>query len=95
MAAGTGLVVARKAGGSWTPPSALGFYSCGWGFQFGGVVSDLLIVLRNQCAPLPSSPFHVYYSSGPYDLLYMKAPGSARQGRKDRPGSIYMRVSAI
>ncbi|EIE18388.1 DUF500-domain-containing protein [Coccomyxa subellipsoidea C-169] len=50
VAAGTGLVVARKAGGSWTPPSALGFYSCGWGFQFGGVVSDLLIVLRNQPA---------------------------------------------
>ena len=60
VAAGTGLVVARKVGGSWTPPSALGFYSCGWGFQFGGVVSDLLIVLRNQCAPLspPRIPWH-------------------------------------
>lgn len=50
MAAGTGLVVARKPGGSWTPPSALALYSCGWGLQFGGVLSDLLIVLRNQCA---------------------------------------------
>lgn len=53
VGAGTGLVVARRAGGSWTPPSALGFYSCGWGFQAGGVLSDLLIVLRNQCARPP------------------------------------------
>ncbi|BDA51595.1 probable SH3 domain-containing YSC84-like protein 1 at C-terminar half [Coccomyxa sp. Obi] len=50
VAAGTGLVVARKPGGSWTPPSALALYSCGWGLQFGGVLSDLLIVLRNQAA---------------------------------------------
>ncbi|CAL8465716.1 g5252 [Coccomyxa elongata] len=50
VAAGTGLVVARKPGGAWTPPSALALYSCGWGLQFGGVLSDLLIVLRNQAA---------------------------------------------
>lgn len=50
MAVGTGLVVARKPGGSWSPPSALGLYSVGWGLQIGGSLCDLLIVLRNNAA---------------------------------------------
>lgn len=50
VAAGTGLVVARKGEqGGWSPPSALGLYSLGWGLQIGGSLCDLLIVLRNQC----------------------------------------------
>ena len=49
IAAGTGLVVARKGEhGDWSPPSALGLYSLGWGLQIGGSLCDLLIVLRNQ-----------------------------------------------
>ena len=49
VAAGTGLVVARKGEqGGWSPPSALGLYSLGWGLQMGGSLCDLLIVLRNQ-----------------------------------------------
>ena len=49
VAAGTGLVVARKGEqGGWSPPSALGLYSLGWGLQIGGSLCDLLIVLRNQ-----------------------------------------------
>ena len=49
VAAGTGLVVARRGEqGGWSPPSALGLYSLGWGLQIGGSLCDLLIVLRNQ-----------------------------------------------
>ena len=37
---GTGLVVARKRGGGWSAPSALGSFGLGWGFQVGGEVSE-------------------------------------------------------
>lgn len=52
-AVGTGLVVVRRPGdaatpASWSAPSALGLVSLGWGFQAGGALHDLLIVLRNQ-----------------------------------------------
>lgn len=42
---GTGLVVARKRGGGWSAPSALGSFGLGWGFQVGGEVSESVILL--------------------------------------------------
>jgi lipid-binding SYLF domain-containing protein len=48
--AGTGLVVARRAGGCWSPPCAVALYSLGWGIQAGGALCDLLIVLRTPAA---------------------------------------------
>jgi lipid-binding SYLF domain-containing protein len=46
-AVGTGLVVARLEDGSWSPPSAVGLGSFGWGLQAGGEMTDLLLVLNN------------------------------------------------
>lgn len=46
-AVGTGLVVARRQDGSWSPPSAVGLGSFGWGLQAGGELTDLLLVLSN------------------------------------------------
>ncbi len=46
---GTGLVVGLK-NGSWTSPSAISLAGLGWGFQAGGTVSDILVVLRNRSA---------------------------------------------
>lgn len=46
-AVGTGLVVARMADGSWSPPSAVGLGSFGWGLQAGGELADLLLVLSD------------------------------------------------
>jgi SH3 domain-containing YSC84-like protein 1 len=44
---GTGLVVARREDGSWSPPSAIGLTSFGWGIQAGGELTDLLLVLSS------------------------------------------------
>ena len=46
-AVGTGLVVARREDGSWSPPSAIGLSSFGWGIQAGGELTDLLLVLSS------------------------------------------------
>ena len=46
-AVGTGLIVARLEDGSWSPPSAVGLGSFGWGLQAGGEMTDLLLVLNN------------------------------------------------
>ena len=46
-AIGTGLVVGQKDG-AWTSPSAISLAGLGWGFQVGGTVSDILVVLRNR-----------------------------------------------
>ena len=48
---GTGLVVGRREG-AWSAPAAIALAGVGWGFQVGGAVSDILIVLRNRCLPL-------------------------------------------
>lgn len=48
-AAGTGVVVARRQEGGWSPPSAIALLGVGWGLQLGGAVSNILIVLRNRC----------------------------------------------
>ncbi|KAI3702767.1 hypothetical protein L6452_28519 [Arctium lappa] len=47
---GTGLVVARREDGSWSPPSAISSFGMGWGAQVGGEVTDFIIVLRNSDA---------------------------------------------
>ncbi|GJT86711.1 RING/FYVE/PHD-type zinc finger family protein [Tanacetum coccineum] len=47
---GTGLVVARRADGSWSPPSAISTFGMGWGAQVGGELTDFIIVLRNSDA---------------------------------------------
>ena len=60
--AGTGLVVAKRSDGSWSPPSALLMYGLGWGFQFGGSLCDLLIVLRTPYAPAPFPSLRNSYS---------------------------------
>ncbi|KAK9077444.1 hypothetical protein SSX86_005781 [Deinandra increscens subsp. villosa] len=47
---GTGLVVARREDGSWSPPSAISSFGMGWGAQVGGELTDFIIVLRNSDA---------------------------------------------
>ncbi|KAL2483516.1 RING/FYVE/PHD-type zinc finger family protein [Forsythia ovata] len=47
---GTGLVVARRDDGSWSPPSAIASFGFGWGAQVGGEVTDFIIVLRTNSA---------------------------------------------
>lgn len=46
---GSGLVIARLANG-WSAPSAIGTGSVGWGFQIGGEVTDLVLVLNSKAA---------------------------------------------
>ncbi|GBF96574.1 hypothetical protein Rsub_09157 [Raphidocelis subcapitata] len=45
---GSGLVVARQADGSWSPPCAAACYGVGWGAQIGGELADVLLVLRTD-----------------------------------------------
>ncbi|KAF8409116.1 hypothetical protein HHK36_005189 [Tetracentron sinense] len=47
---GTGLVVARREDGSWSPPSAISSFGVGWGAQAGGELTDFIIVLRTNDA---------------------------------------------
>ncbi|KAF3944729.1 hypothetical protein CMV_028824 [Castanea mollissima] len=47
---GTGLVVARREDGSWSPPSAISTFGMGWGAQAGGELTDFIIVLRTTDA---------------------------------------------
>ncbi|KAH6773588.1 RING/FYVE/PHD-type zinc finger family protein [Perilla frutescens var. hirtella] len=47
---GTGLVVARREDGSWSPPSAISSFGVGWGAQAGGELIDFIIVLRTYDA---------------------------------------------
>ncbi|GJN40539.1 hypothetical protein PR202_gb29769 [Eleusine coracana subsp. coracana] len=47
---GTGLVIARRADGSWSPPSAFSTCGIGYGAQAGGEIADFIIVLRNTDA---------------------------------------------
>ncbi|CAN0226617.1 unnamed protein product, partial [Hapterophycus canaliculatus] len=47
---GTGLVVARRRDGGWSAPSALGSFGLGWGFQVGGELTDVVIVLNTVSA---------------------------------------------
>lgn len=47
---GTGIVVARREDGSWSPPSAISTFGIGWGAQAGGELTDFIIVLRTTDA---------------------------------------------
>ncbi|XP_057764090.1 uncharacterized protein LOC130985248 isoform X2 [Salvia miltiorrhiza] len=47
---GTGLVVALREDGSWSPPSAISSFGVGWGAQAGGELTDFIIVLRTYDA---------------------------------------------
>ncbi|KAJ7948791.1 RING/FYVE/PHD-type zinc finger family protein [Quillaja saponaria] len=47
---GTGVVVARKEDGSWSPPSAISSFGIGWGAQAGGELTDFIVVLRTRSA---------------------------------------------
>lgn len=47
---GTGILVARRRDGSWTPPLAIGTVGVGWGFQAGGDITNFLIVLNTENA---------------------------------------------
>ncbi|XP_022715724.1 uncharacterized protein LOC111274942 [Durio zibethinus] len=47
---GTGLVIARREDGSWSPPSAISSFGIGWGAQAGGELTDFIIILRTSDA---------------------------------------------
>ncbi|XP_038721887.1 uncharacterized protein LOC120014043 isoform X2 [Tripterygium wilfordii] len=47
---GTGLVIACREDGSWSPPSAISTFGVGWGAQAGGELTDYIIVLRTSDA---------------------------------------------
>ncbi|KAK9132236.1 hypothetical protein Scep_011764 [Stephania cephalantha] len=47
---GTGLVLARREDGSWSPPSSISSFGVGWGAQVGGELADFIIVLRTDNA---------------------------------------------
>lgn len=62
---GTGLVIARREDGSWSPPSAISTIGVGWGAQGGGEFADLIIVLRSEEAVKTfSSDVHVSFGAG-------------------------------
>jgi lipid-binding SYLF domain-containing protein len=42
---GTGLIIARRDNGSWSPPSAVGTVGLGYGAQIGGDITNYIIVL--------------------------------------------------
>ncbi|KAK6932736.1 FYVE zinc finger [Dillenia turbinata] len=60
---GTGLVVARRDDGSWSPPSAISSLGLGWGIQAGGELIDFIIVLRTENA-LKTFGSNMHFSFG-------------------------------
>ncbi|XP_057956244.1 uncharacterized protein LOC131149637 isoform X2 [Malania oleifera] len=62
---GTGLVVARRADGSWSAPSAIFSIGLGWGAQVGGELLDYIIVLHDSRAVKTfSSRMHFSFGAG-------------------------------
>ncbi|KAF8413674.1 hypothetical protein HHK36_001666 [Tetracentron sinense] len=62
---GTGLVIARREDGSWSPPSAISSFGVGWGAQAGGELTDFIIVLRtNDAVKTFSGNMHVSIGAG-------------------------------
>ncbi|KAL5576991.1 hypothetical protein UlMin_018690 [Ulmus minor] len=62
---GTGLVIARREDGSWSPPSAVSTFGVGWGAQAGGELTDFIIVLRTNAAVKTfSSTAHLSIGAG-------------------------------
>ena len=47
---GTGLVIARLEDDSWSAPSAVAISGVGWGFQIGGELTDVVLILNTQYA---------------------------------------------
>ncbi|KAK4440090.1 SH3 domain-containing protein [Sesamum alatum] len=62
---GTGLVVALREDGSWSPPSAISTFGVGWGAQAGGELTDFIIVLRtNEAVKTFCSDAHFSIGAG-------------------------------
>ncbi|KAF5944526.1 hypothetical protein HYC85_018603 [Camellia sinensis] len=62
---GTGLVIARREDGTWSPPSAISSFGVGWGAQAGGELIDLIIILRtNDAIKTFSSDVHLSVGAG-------------------------------
>src|SRR5499427_10534796 len=47
---GEGVVIARLPEGGWSGPSAIGTGGAGFGFQFGGQVTEFVIILNTRAA---------------------------------------------
>jgi SH3 domain-containing YSC84-like protein 1 len=47
---GEGVVIARLPAGGWSGPSAIGTGGGGFGFQFGGQVTEFIIILNTRAA---------------------------------------------
>ncbi|KAH7446818.1 hypothetical protein KP509_01G077600 [Ceratopteris richardii] len=61
---GTGLIIARREDGNWSPPVAIATCGLGWGLQVGGELIDLIIVLRSQSAVKTFSKAHLSIGAG-------------------------------
>ncbi|KAJ4981785.1 hypothetical protein NE237_032622 [Protea cynaroides] len=60
---GTGIVVARREDGSWSPPSSISSFGVGYGAQVGGELTDFIIVLRTKEA-VKTFGSNVHFSVG-------------------------------
>jgi SH3 domain-containing YSC84-like protein 1 len=47
---GTGLLLAKKANGAWSAPSAIGLTGIGWGFIAGASMKDVMVFLLEDAA---------------------------------------------
>ena len=45
---GTGLVMARLQDGTWSAPAAIGTGGLGWGLQFGGELTEFMLLLNTE-----------------------------------------------
>lgn len=45
---GTGIVMARKQDGGWSPPSAIGISGIGWGFILGASLKEVLYLIYDE-----------------------------------------------
>lgn len=45
---GTGIVLARKKDGSWSPPAAIGLTGLGWGFIMGASLKDIVYLIYDE-----------------------------------------------
>ena len=45
---GTGIVMARKPDGSWSPPSAIGISGLGWGFIIGASLKHIVYLIYDE-----------------------------------------------
>ena len=59
---GTGIVIARKPDGGWSPPSAVGVSGLGWGFIVGASVKHLLYLIYDKVKMERKVSFFVFTS---------------------------------